>query len=171
MTGTPEHTAWLSMKQRCYSPKYWNYHRYGGRGIVVCSDWKDCFPNFYEDLGNRPSNIHSLDRIDNNANYSCGHCIECLENGWNMNCKWSTQKEQSNNRERDPKKIRSTNTTGFNGVSYRSDTRSYLARIRVGTRSLSKSGFKTAEEAHNYYIELYNKHILNLPHPQPHPPQ
>jgi hypothetical protein len=38
-----------------------------------------------------------LDRKDNGGNYSCGHCDDCRDNGWAMNCRWSTREEQGSN--------------------------------------------------------------------------
>lgn len=85
------------MVARCFNPKRKDYDRYGGRGIVVCQSWKN-FDNFREDMGYRPSAEYTLDRIENNLHYSCGKCDECIRNGWELNCKWSTQKEQARNR-------------------------------------------------------------------------
>jgi len=55
MSGTPEYTAWRSMKMRCYNPGRPGFYRYGGRGIKVCQRWLDSFAAFYEDVGDRPS--------------------------------------------------------------------------------------------------------------------
>jgi hypothetical protein len=67
-------------------------------GIVVCDRWLNSFTNFFEDMGHRPSVTHSVERINNEENYSCGKCDQCLANGWTANCYWATPKEQARNR-------------------------------------------------------------------------
>ena len=84
MTGTPEYRAWLHMKDRCFNPNNKQYLDWGGRGITVCDRWLN-FKNFLADMGLKPTSKHSIDRIDNDGNYS----VE--------NCKWSTNTEQHNN--------------------------------------------------------------------------
>lgn len=73
------------MQERCNNPNYRAYHRYGGRGIRVHSEWLD-FDNFISDMGKKPTSKHQLDRINNDKDYTPD------------NCKWSTSKEQNNNR-------------------------------------------------------------------------
>lgn len=98
MSFTSEYQAWAEMKRRCKSTHRKTAERYYHRKIIVCEWWDSKFENFYMDMGEKPSSRHSLDRINNDMNYSCGHCSECLENGWEANCRWATYKEQCNNK-------------------------------------------------------------------------
>lgn len=47
-------------------------------------------------IGVRPEG-QSIDRIDNNGNYSCGQCAECLTNDWPLNIRWATRLIQNRN--------------------------------------------------------------------------
>ena len=81
---SPTYRSWKSVIQRCNNPNYRYYHHYGGRGIQVCSRWKN-FAHFLTDMGERPKG-HQIDRIDNNGNYC------------KSNCRWVTPQTNSRNR-------------------------------------------------------------------------
>jgi len=82
----PTYRSWLAMKRRCLIADDIDYHRYGGKGITICTQWQYDFAQFLADMGERPDGT-TLDRWPNKAgNYEPG------------NCRWATPKEQASNR-------------------------------------------------------------------------
>ncbi len=94
---TSEYQTWQSVLKRCDSPTSTRYPAYGGRGIKMCAGWH-VFASFATDMGPRPSSTHSIDRMDNERGYDCGHCADCVTRGAVANCRWATATEQARNR-------------------------------------------------------------------------
>jgi len=72
------YNTWRRMAQKCTNKNHPAYKYYGGRNppIAVCKRWsnnKNGFQNFLEDIGEIPKG-KSLDRINNNGNYSPKNC-------------------------------------------------------------------------------------------------
>jgi hypothetical protein len=88
------------MNKRCHDPNAVSYKHYGAKGISVCSRWKKKkdkpkrgawhqeFINFINDMGEKPTSKHSLDRINFEGNYEPS------------NCRWVTSTTQHKNKSR-----------------------------------------------------------------------
>ena len=85
--GSTEYNIWKNMRQRCNNPRNPAYKNYGARGVKICARWDD-FSLFLKDVGKRPTERHTLDRIDNDGNCESG------------NCRWALRRTQSRNTRR-----------------------------------------------------------------------
>lgn len=86
-SDTKLYKIWRGMLNRCYNQKTKSYKNYGGRGIIICDNWKNSFEAFYNwAINNGYCEGLSIERINNNKNY-------CPEN-----CKWIPLGEQARNR-------------------------------------------------------------------------
>jgi len=138
MDGTAIYKCWIGAKSRCYNKTDKDYGRYGGRGILVCRRWKNNFSNFYKDMGDKPDNKHSIDRIDVNGNY-------CKKN-----CRWATSVEQNNNKANNRHII----IFGVNMTLAECCRKYNIAGSTVGNRL--RRGW-SIEKSFTYPIEIQNK--------------
>lgn len=127
LSKTVENKAWRAMKNRALNPNCPKYHRYGGRGIGVCGRWMT-FENFFADMGLRPSDEHSLDRIDNDGDYEPG------------NCRWATRIEQMRNQS-----CGKNNSSGALGVAFYKNR--WVARIMVDYKCIYLGRFMSFDDA------------------------
>lgn len=93
-------------KQRCNNSNAISYKNYGGRGIKFLYS---SFKEFLQDVGERPSMQHTLERINNNGHYEIGNVI------------WATWEQQVKSRR--PRKTE----FGINGVHRKSGRTSFIA--------------------------------------------
>lgn len=131
LCGTRLYSIWGNMRDRCNNPNTKNYDRYGGRGIVVCREWRKDFKTFYDwAMLNGYSDDLQIDRIDNDDGY------------YPENCRFVTPRENCLNQ----RQIQINNTSGYKGVSIHSSGR-YVASIMVHRESIYIGIFETAKEA------------------------
>lgn len=83
----PIYQAWINMRSRCYNPRYPGFKNWGGRGIKICDRWSEA-KNFIEDMLPTWKRGLTLERTDNNDDYSKG------------NCRWASKGDQVRNQRR-----------------------------------------------------------------------
>lgn len=124
------HEIWRQMRGRCLNPLNKAYARYGGRSITI--EWKD-FDSFFNDMYPTYGADLTIDRINNDGNYS------------KENCRWATRMEQANNR--------STNTF----IEYKGESHTVEEWARI--LGISSSTFR--QRLYVYKWEL--KKIMTTP--------
>jgi hypothetical protein len=82
---------YTAAKARCENPSFSSYENYGARGIEFRFSsfqdfYKDLYDSYQRHVAEHGEGNTSIDRINNDGHYEAS------------NCKWSTRKEQNNNR-------------------------------------------------------------------------
>ena len=115
----PLYSKWDHIKSRCYNKKDNRYKDYGGRGISMCDEWREDPKAFIEwALANEWKKKLYIDRIDNDGDYEP------------VNCRFVSI-GSSNRNER---LLRSTNTSGYRGVSWDSKRGKWISKITINSK-------------------------------------
>ena len=138
----PLRSTYDQLIARCKLPNSQHYNMYGGRGIKVCERWSEPhgqgFWNFVNDMGPKPAGNYSVDRIDNNGDYSPD------------NCRWATRAEQARNTR--------GNAEIVGVIKHQGGWRAVLYKDGVSYRRL----FKNKEEAIKQRLEWENGNFDNI---------
>lgn len=88
LSKTPEYRSYMSMISRIIRPD--EHHRKYYSNILIAERWlgENGFINFIEDMGNKPTPKHEIDRINNDGDYEPN------------NCRWVTHSENMQNTRR-----------------------------------------------------------------------
>ena len=122
VSNTKEYAVYCSAKRRCEKVNDPAYSNYGGRGIKMSMTFKEMI----EAIGFRPSDKHSIDRIDVDGNYEID------------NIRWATNTEQSRNTRR---------TNAGTGVAWRKDNKKWRAYISVNKKLIHLGCYIKKEDA------------------------
>jgi len=142
MWHTLEHKCLAKAWDRCYGTRP-KHKRYRDKNLVVCDRYNfktnlNAAQNLIDDIGSRPSNKYSLDRIDNDLGYIEG------------NLRWATASQQARNKDPHGK-------VPYKGVCLSENGKRFVVTIFVDGKNKSLGRFNTAEEAAEAYDDAYEE--------------
>ena len=143
----PLYSTWASIRNRTSSPSNEHYQHYGARGIELCDRWSGIngFMNFVADMGPRPSDLHSVERRDNDKGYSPDNCI------------WGNRHEQSANR-RDNNRVVGVGWAKTKGMWYAKINVNHV-QFRLGHFKLFEDAVKARKDAEKRFGITYSNKI------------
>lgn len=123
---------WKRMRSSCNNSNHQSFKNYGGRGITVCDEWENSFPKFakWSIENGYEEGITTIDRIDNNGNYSP------------ENCRWTDYTIQAHNQ-----RIRVSNKSGVKGVYWDNRYGGWRATIGHNGKSVYLGKYEKLEDA------------------------
>jgi hypothetical protein len=126
---------WANMVERCHGKNPNKSKWYKNKGIKVCSEWRDAltFIKWAEKNGYKEG--FSIHRKNNECDYNAENCI-------------FLSKKEHYKKHLGIKKIPlSNNKSGFSGVSYSKNNKTYVSYIYYKGKQIHLGSFKTAIEA------------------------
>lgn len=122
----PEHQVWRNMIKRCTDKRYSKWYGH----VKIHPSWLESYEQFLKDMGRKPSEKHTLDRIDPKGNYEPN------------NVRWASRYVQARNT-----KNHETNTTGVRGISWSKEKNKWRAAIYVNNKQKHVGYFKDFDMA------------------------
>jgi hypothetical protein len=107
------------------------YPSYAEKGILVCDRWLESFLHFIEDMGERPSKQHTLDRVNPEDHY------------YKENCRWT----DDNGLQVYNRSIQKSNTSGVVGISWSKVCQKWHAYISKDGKAIHLGYFSDKEKA------------------------
>lgn len=133
-------SSYQAMRGRTVLKGHIQHEKYSKLENPLCERWNQPLPqgflNFLEDMGERPFENYSLDRIDNYKGY------------FKENCRWVDNQIQLFNIRK-----KNNNTSGKTGVYFNKNIGKWLAYIRFNNKNKHLGYFKTFEEARDVRIK------------------
>lgn len=128
----PVYGLFSRIRDRCYNPNHHKYKIYGGRGIIVCDEWKDN-PNAFIDwaVSHGWEKGLCIDRINVNGNYEPNNCRFIEKRLSNLNTRL----------------LRSNNISGYRGVCFDKHAKQYRARLGINRKQIHLGHFKNPMDA------------------------